>query len=138
MTKDTTRKFDYKDIEIARIFDQQEAKTSTLKISDILDMPARSIRYRIAKLKENQVLQKKIAITHERKLGLVERIFLVETYNKTYAQFLSILTENKAMVWYVPTSGKYNGYIVHSLSSADCKDLPIILMEEIKKVRMFN
>lgn len=139
MTKEEkTRKFDYKDIEIARIFDQQEAKTSTLKISEILGIPARSIRYRISKLKENNILIKKIAITHERKLGLVERSFLVETYNNTNSLFLSIITENSAFVWYVPTSGKFNGYIVHSLSSYDNKDLPINLMEVIKKKKIIK
>lgn len=133
MSDKESKNFDYKDIQIARNIDQQDYKTSTLKISEKLGIPARSIRYRIAKLKEKGILQKKIAITHERKLGLVERIFLIEENVETNSEFLSIIADNQAMGWYVPTTGKYNGFIVHSLCSHNKENLPIRLMQEIKK-----
>ena len=152
MPKDNIRAFDNIDIQIISTIDEefnkQNYSPSTKQISEILEkkgiftqkIPPRTIRYRISKLEEKGILQKKIPITHERKLGIGESFFLVEENPKYRAQFYSIINENAAIDWYIPTYGKYNGYYVHSIYSLDSSNYPhriFQLLQEKKIIRKY-
>ncbi|NHK32096.1 MAG: hypothetical protein FK730_12135 [Asgard group archaeon] len=127
MNRTNTRDFDSIDIQIIRIIDEQFNKEnyspSTKQISEILEksknlperVPPRTIRYRISKLEEKRILQKKIPITHERKLGLGENIIVVEENPKMREKFHDIINKNTAIDKCIPTYGKYNGYYLHSV-----------------------
>ncbi|NHJ49944.1 MAG: winged helix-turn-helix transcriptional regulator [Asgard group archaeon] len=125
---------DIKDIQILRTLDSRnDSRISTEEISNILDIPARSIRYRINRLKEKGFLKSKTIIAHERKLGIRESFIVIKENPKQRKKFLKIIAENPTLNWYVPTIGKNNGYIVHSINTVDIKKHPKTLFEKRKK-----
>ena len=81
MSSRNTKNFDYKDLQIVsaidRLFNKHKYKISTEKISEVVNIPARSIRYRLSKLKEKGLLRQKIPITHERRLGIGEKFIIL-------------------------------------------------------------
>ncbi|MHA2308919.1 MAG: hypothetical protein ACXABJ_06560 [Candidatus Heimdallarchaeaceae archaeon] len=145
MTKTKIKDFDHIDLQIIREideqFDNQNYSPSTEQISELLQnsgkidhkIPSRTIRYRISKLEEKGILQKKIPITHERKLGLGESIIVVEEEPKHRAKFYEILNENAAIDLSIPTYGKYNGYYLHSIFSLDSVYNPHEMFRLLKK-----
>ncbi|MBD3192930.1 MAG: winged helix-turn-helix transcriptional regulator, partial [Candidatus Heimdallarchaeota archaeon] len=134
MTSNISATFDYKDIKIIRAIDEQtEANPSSTEISKIVNIPARSIRYRLAKLKEQQLLQEKTVITHERKLGIRENFMIVQENPKYLSKFQTIINENPALSWGIPTSGKYNGYLVHAINAMNVPNYPLLLLQKMKK-----
>ena len=156
MTKNKAKDFDNIDLQIIRTIDEQFNKLnyspSTKQISELLEnegvlnqkIPPRTIRYRISKLEEKGILQKKIPITHERKLGIGESFFIIEENIKQREKFYDIINKNAAIDWFLPTYGKYNGYYIHSIYSLDSKFQPhkiIRLLQEkgiIKDYFVFN
>lgn len=129
--------YDYKDIQIVSTLDKhQESRTSTKVISKELDIPSRSIRYRIAKLKASNILQEKSIITHERKLGIREHFFIIEENPIYRDKFQEILSNNPAFSWYVPSSGKYNGFLVHALNEMKAPNYPLLVMEKMKEKKI--
>ncbi|NPD88722.1 MAG: hypothetical protein HGN29_08350 [Asgard group archaeon] len=145
MTRSKTRNFDNIDLQIIRTideqFDKQNYSPATEQISELLEksgdfdqkIPPRTIRYRIFNLKEKGILQKKIPITHERKLGIGESIFVVEENPKYRTEFYDIIDKNEAIDWYVPTYGKYNGYYLHSIYSLDSSYHPHKMFRLLKE-----
>jgi len=125
-----------KDIQIIKMLDSHY-KISTEKISEKLDIPARSIRYRISKLKEKGILSKRLAITHERKLGLREQFIYINEIPSKKRHLLEIFDANPAF-WYVPTTGKYNGYLLHALDPISPLNLPKKFMQVLKKERLLQ
>ncbi len=145
MTNTTEKKYDYIDIQIIRIIDEQFNKLnyspSTQQISNLLEengileykVPSRTIRYRISKLVEKNIFRRKIPITHERKLGIGESFFIVEENPQNRKKFYEILDENKAIDWYIPTYGKLNGYYIHSIFSLDSHFQPHNVFQLMKE-----
>ncbi|MFW9923355.1 MAG: winged helix-turn-helix transcriptional regulator [Candidatus Thorarchaeota archaeon] len=126
--------YDYKDIQIIRALDtSHESRISTKEISKELDIPSRSIRYRLTKLKENNLLKEKSIITHERKIGIREHFFAIEENANKREEFEKVISNNPAISWYVPTTGKYNGFLVHAISSLNAPNHPLIIMEKMKE-----
>ncbi|HUT82881.1 MAG TPA: winged helix-turn-helix transcriptional regulator [Candidatus Bathyarchaeia archaeon] len=134
MTNPTIKEFDYTDIQIISILDK-EHKISTEKISELLDIPARSIRYRLQRLREKGIFQKKIIITHERKLGMRESFFFIQENPKYLSQLFEILDVNPA-IWYVPSTGKFSGFYVHTLDIIDLQNQSLNLIKELKKINI--
>ncbi len=145
MTKSKTKSFDNIDIQIIHQideqFDKQNYSPSTKQLSELLHkskkldqkIPPRTIRYRISKLEEKGILQKKIPITHERKLGLGESFFVIEENPDHRPEFYQIITNNAAIDLYVPTYGKYNGYYLHSIYSLDSVYNPHKVFQMLKE-----
>ena len=128
------KSYDFKDIQIIKTIDESKgSKISTEEISKKLGIPSRSIRYRITKLKDQGILNEKTIIAHERKLGIREYFIVVEENQKNREKFQTIISENVSLSWYVPTTGKYNGFIVHAINSIDVPEYPLILMEKMKE-----
>ncbi|MFX1537215.1 MAG: hypothetical protein ACFFDI_23660, partial [Promethearchaeota archaeon] len=99
----------------------------------LLDIPARSIRFRLVKLREKGILHRRIAVTHERKLGLGEMVIYVEENPEKRKEFYKILNEQSVFSWHVPTTGRFNGYCLHTLYSLDSPDLPFIYLKLLKE-----
>ncbi|NHJ05100.1 MAG: Lrp/AsnC family transcriptional regulator [Candidatus Heimdallarchaeota archaeon] len=135
----SSKLFDYKDILIISTLDKHpESRPSTKEISNELNIPSRSIRYRLAKLKAANILQEKSIITHERKLGIREHFFIIEENANYRNKFQEILSSNPALSWYVPASGKYNGFLVHALNGMKAPNYPFLLMEKMKETNIIS
>ena len=145
MTKNKAKDFDNIDLQIIRTIDEQFNKLnyslSTKQISELLEnegvlnqkIPPRTIRYRISKLEEKGILQKKIHITHERKLGIGESFFIIEENPKQREKFYDIINKNAAIDWHIPTYGKYNGYYIHSIYTLDSAYQPHRIFKLLQK-----
>ena len=150
LTKNKEREFDYIDVQIIRSIEDHINKynhsPSTKQISELLEtegtmnqrIPPRTIRYRISKLEEKGILQRKIPITHERKLGIGESFFIVEENPKLRDRFYSILNKNSAIDWYIPTYGKYNGYYIHTIYTLDSAYQPHRIFKLLKKKKIIK
>ncbi len=133
MSNNYLSELDYNDIRIVSTLDALPHKSSTKRISEALDIPSRSIRYRLTKLKEKGLLKEQTVITHERKLGLRESFIILEENPNYRETFQKIVEKNPALSWYVPTSGKFQGYILHSINAMNVLDYPqqlLVLMKE--------
>lgn len=125
---------DLKDLEIIKTFDRKDqSKISTKEISTMLKLPDRSIRYRLAKLRERKILVNKEIITHERKFGLSEFVIITDIESKNRRKLGEIITNNKALTWSVPTIGTFNGLIIHAINSIKATNHPKKLMESLKE-----
>ncbi|MHA2047472.1 MAG: winged-helix domain-containing protein, partial [Candidatus Thorarchaeota archaeon] len=84
------------DMSILRVLEEHGTKISTREVSEHLqkiseeNIPERTVRYRISKLKEKGVLCKAKVQTHERKLGLAEYILVATSNPATEATFKKI------------------------------------------------
>ncbi|MFX1377601.1 MAG: AsnC family transcriptional regulator [Promethearchaeota archaeon] len=107
--------FKLKDLDIINELDKNGPQISATEISRNLNIPARTIRYRITKLKENKLLIPSFVFMHERKLGLGEEILILEENQKFKSKILEILNSFPTFYWYAHTYGKFNGFIVHSI-----------------------
>jgi DNA-binding Lrp family transcriptional regulator len=150
LNRTNSRDFDSIDLQIIRIIDEQFNKKnyspSTKQISEILEksknfperIPPRTIRYRISKLEEKRILQKKIPITHERKLGIGENIIIVEENPKMREKFHDIINKNTAIDICIPTYGKYNGYYLHSTYCLDSSYTPHKISQLLLKKKIIK
>ncbi|UCC19647.1 MAG: winged helix-turn-helix domain-containing protein, partial [Promethearchaeota archaeon] len=86
--------FKLKDLEIINELDKYGPQITANQISRNLNIPARTIRYRLTKLKENRLLIPAFVFTHERKLGLGEEILLLEENQKSQSKILQILNSH--------------------------------------------
>lgn len=137
MISNLSKDFDYKDIQILRTLDaSKESKVSTMEISEKLNIPGRSIRYRINRLKDKGILKEKTVIAHERKLGIRESFILIRENSIHRKKLLEIINENKAINWFVPIMGKYNGYLAHAINIVNVPNYPNILLKKMKKIEL--
>jgi DNA-binding Lrp family transcriptional regulator len=106
---------DEKDILVLNALEKYGAKKSTGELEDLLNIPARTIRYRLSKMKENDILLSPYAMTYERKLGLGEHILIMDQTTPSTRKLDQLIKTMPPFYWFSPTYGKYNGYVVHSV-----------------------
>ena len=70
-------KLNDKDLTIIDALDKYGSKTSTKDLSKKINIPPRTIRYRLSKLRERGFLTPYHVLTHERKLGIGENIIVL-------------------------------------------------------------
>jgi len=125
--------FNSKDLDIINELDKFNSQISTTQISHILNIPARTIRYRLTKLKEKKLLIPAFVFMHERKLGLGEQILILEENQKSNSVLLDILNLFPTFYWHARTYGKFNGFIVHSIYDLTEPNTNIKIVLELKK-----
>ena len=108
---------DRKDLDIINILDRLGPKVSTKQLSRILNIPSRTVRYRLAKLRDGGFLQPLHVLTHERRLGLGENILVMQEERRKSLFPYELFEAIPYFYWYSPTYGKYNGHLVHSVFS---------------------
>ncbi|MFW9819433.1 MAG: winged helix-turn-helix transcriptional regulator [Candidatus Thorarchaeota archaeon] len=121
-----------KDLEIINELDKYGPQISTTRISRNLNIPARTIRYRITKLKENKLLIPAFVFMHQRKLGLGEHILILEENHKFNSKIMSFLNSFPIFYWHAQTYGKFNGFLVHSIFDLSKPDSNIKIVSEMK------
>ncbi len=118
--------------------DKLGPKVSTEEVSDLLNIPARTVRYRLKRLRETGILGPPCVLTLERKLGLGENIFLVNTTRKG-AKFLPDVFHAIDTIYYnSPTYGTYNGYIAFALYSLSSPRITRRILEEMLKNELIS
>lgn len=111
---------------------------STEEVSELLKIPARTVRYRLKRLRETGVLGPTCIMTLERKLGLGENIFLVDATNKGFELLPDVFHAIDTTYYNSPTYGAYNGFLVFSLYSLSSPRITRRILEELQKVGLIT
>ncbi|MGY5854409.1 MAG: winged helix-turn-helix transcriptional regulator [Candidatus Thorarchaeota archaeon] len=114
-----------KDILVA--LQTSKVKLSTRDLSKELGIPGRTLRYRLKKLKEKGILGPPMLQTYERKLGLGEKLLLIQSNPQREDDLVSILDSVDIFYHYSSTYGRYDGYLVYTM-------YPLVAPEMIKQL----
>ena len=102
-------------------------------MSKVLDIPARTVRYRLAKLKREGILVRTYPVTHERKLGLGEHIISMQETAKGRKLLPQVMDAIPCFYWYSPSYGRYDGFVVQSLYPLSSPNTNRDLLEALRK-----
>jgi len=103
-----------------------------------LDIPARTVRYRLKRLRETGILGPACVLTFERRLGLGEHIFLVDTTRKGTHYLPDVFHAIDTIYHNSPTYGNYNGYIAFALYSLSSPRITRRILEELQKTELIS
>jgi DNA-binding Lrp family transcriptional regulator len=106
---------DRKDLRILAVLDKMGGSASAQEIGEALDIPARTVRYRLSVLMERGTLLPSYYQTHERKVGLGERILVVQEFADKGSELEAAIKEIPVFYWYIPSHGKLDGYLIHAV-----------------------
>jgi DNA-binding Lrp family transcriptional regulator len=121
------------DLKILHALKEHGTKVSTRELSELLDEPSRTIRYRLSKMKENGILCKAKVQTHERKLGLAEYILIVTSSPSSESALKRLLDEIPTFYYYAPTYGKFEGYFIYTVYPLNTPRMILDLAAELQK-----
>ena len=123
------RPLDQKDVDIIGALDKLGGKTSTEELSQATNIPARTVRYRLQKLRDAKILHNARTFTHERKLGLGENILLLHTTPGSKPILEKMFRNIDCIYWWTSTYGTYNGFLIHALYSLATPSVSTRLLE---------
>ncbi len=112
---------DHKDLKILAALDSLGGNASALEISDAIEkthnlqIPARTIRYRVSMMMERGVLLPSFLQSQERIIGLGEKVLIVQEHGGISEELEKVIQDIPIFYWYVPTHGRYDGYLIHSV-----------------------
>lgn len=124
---------DQKDVDIIGALDKLGGKTSTEELSQATGIPARTVRYRLTKMREAEVLYPARTFTHERKLGLGENIIIADITPGSTPVLEDIFSSINSIYYWSSTYGRYNGCMINSLYSLTTPNVSRRLMEAFHK-----
>ncbi|TFG96205.1 winged helix-turn-helix transcriptional regulator [Candidatus Thorarchaeota archaeon] len=127
------RPLDQKDIDILGALDKSGGKTSTEELSQTTNIPARTVRYRLQKMRDAQVLNPARAFTHERKMGLGETLLVIHTTPGSDPILEKMFEEIGSIYFWSSTYGRYNGFIIYVLYSLTTPSVPRRLAETFQR-----
>ncbi len=123
---------DQKDVDILGALDELGGKSSTEELSLKTGIPARTVRYRLKKMRNNKVLYPARIRTHERKLGVGENVLIVHTTPGSDSILEKIFHKIASFYFWGRTYGRYNGYIINSLYSLTTPNVSRRVLEALK------
>jgi DNA-binding Lrp family transcriptional regulator len=103
------------DLQILTALEKNGTKVSTTQLSEELDIPSRTIRYHMNRMRENGFLKPSSIQTYERKLGIGERIILLQSVPENEEVLEKILQEVNIIYTYSSTYGRYDGFLAYTL-----------------------
>jgi DNA-binding Lrp family transcriptional regulator len=106
---------DKTDLKILASIERGESKVSATELSEQLNIPSRTIRYRLNKMRENGLLKPPVIQTYERKLGLGERIVLIQSIPEKEEVLTKVLEEMNLFYIFSTTYGRYDGFLVYTM-----------------------
>ncbi len=127
------RPLDKKDVIILGALDRLGGKTSTEDLHQATGIPARTVRYRIKKMRDAQLLYPVRAFTHERKMGMGETLLIVHTTPGSRPILEKMFQEIRSIYFWASTYGRYNGFVIYSLYSLTTPSVPRRLVEAFHK-----
>lgn len=132
------KKLDQKDIVIIGALSGLGPKMSTEEISDLVNIPARTVRYRVTKMREAGILQRSRVMALERRMGLGENIFIVETKPGGHKYLPDIFYAIDTVYHYGSTYGRYNGYLAYSLYSLSNPNIVRRILEDCQNRNLIS
>ena len=111
---------------------------SAQELSRVLGYPARTIRYRISTLKERGILLPPYIETHERKLGLGEGILVLQESQGKSRELEELIYKIPIFFWFVPTHGRFDGYLIHTVHDIARPRLIGELADKIKRAGLID
>jgi DNA-binding Lrp family transcriptional regulator len=123
---------DETDRKILRAIEEKGGSLSTSEFSKMLKIPARTIRYRINKMKESNLIREPMIQTYERKLGMGERFLILQSYPDKEEMLSKILDEISIFYHYAPTYGRYEGFVIYAMYPLVTPHLIPQIAEELK------
>ena len=103
------------DKKILIALEKVDSDVSTTTLSKILKIPGRTIRYHMNKLRENGLLRPPMIQTYERKLGLGERIIILQSVPEKEDELKKVLHDINFFYHYSTTYGRYDGFLVYTM-----------------------
>ncbi|MHA1136878.1 MAG: winged helix-turn-helix transcriptional regulator [Candidatus Thorarchaeota archaeon] len=137
-SKARTRPLDQKDVDILGALDFLGGKTSTEELSQRTGIPARTVRYRLQKMRDTEVLFPARAYTHERKLGLGESILIVHSTPGSKSILEKLFHKISAIYFWAATYGRYNGFLINILYSLSTPGVPRRLAEAFRNADLIS
>lgn len=104
---------DKKDLAIVTALNRRGGKASAEQLSEDLGIPARTVRYRISRMRRSRFLHPPYVVTHERKLGAGEAIATMKATCKGNRLLEKALNDSPAIYWFTESYGTFDGYIAH-------------------------
>jgi DNA-binding Lrp family transcriptional regulator len=104
---------DRKDLDILSALGKLGGKVSAEEMSTLLGIPARTVRYRLQRLRETGQLSFLYAMTHEWKMGLGDGSLVLEATPKGRKLLPDILPRFTWFYYLGSTYGRYNGFLAH-------------------------
>ncbi|MHA2236363.1 MAG: Lrp/AsnC family transcriptional regulator [Candidatus Thorarchaeota archaeon] len=132
------KKMDQKDIDIIGALSGLGPKMSTEEIGERVDVPARTVRYRITKMRESGILYPSRVMALERRLGLGESIFIVDVKRDGYKHLPDIFYAIDTIYHYGSSYGRYNGYLAYSLYSLSTPNIVRRILEECQNHNLIS
>jgi len=140
---------DEKDLKILTALDGLGGNASAQQISDYIHnvmekkkeekpIPARTIRYNISTLIERGVLLPPILQTDERKIGLGEGILILHERPTMSRVLEKLIQKIPIFYWYVPTHGRYDGFLIHTVFDITQPEMIAKIAESMKKTGLIN
>jgi DNA-binding Lrp family transcriptional regulator len=127
---------DEKDLEIVNALFQFGSNASTKFLSKTLSIPARTINYRMKRLRDNGFLDS-YPLINERKLGLGQCCFLAQVDESKQGFPLHKLLEKVPYIYLIAsTYGKFNGCLCFAVYSLDKTDLIKNLLDYLKEKKL--
>ena len=112
-----TWQLDQKDIDIVSALENLGAKTPTEELSRETGYPARTVRYRLQKMRDNNAFWPTRTLTHERKLGLGENLVLLSVTPSSDKILETLIKRLDPMYFWSSSYGTFTGFVVNSLYS---------------------
>ncbi|MHA2396995.1 MAG: winged helix-turn-helix transcriptional regulator, partial [Candidatus Thorarchaeota archaeon] len=125
-------------MKIISVIDRLGSKVSTEEVGKELKIAPRTVRYRLKRLRETGVLSPTRVLAIERKMGLGENIFLVNTTPRGVELLPDIFHAIDTIYHNSPTYGKFNGYLAYSLYSLSSPRITRRILEEIQKADLIS
>jgi DNA-binding Lrp family transcriptional regulator len=123
---------DETDRKILKVIEEQGGNLPTAEFSKILNIPARTIRYRINKMKEKKFILEPMVQTYERKLGMGEKLLILQSYPDKEELLSKILDASSIFYYFAPTYGRYDGFVVYTMYPLVRPNIIRDLAEELK------
>ena len=124
-------KLDKKTAELLALMKRMGGNLSAERLSEIMDIPARTLRYRLAKLREGGHLGNLFTQTHEVKLGLDDSAIFMELGENYNPISVDLMAEFKGVYFMSPTYGKYNGYVIRISSPRNMPKYILKMMDAL-------
>jgi DNA-binding Lrp family transcriptional regulator len=126
------------DLQILTALEIGGAKVSTTQLSQKLDIPSRTIRYHMNRMRENGLLKPSSIQTYERKLGLGERVVLLQSVPEKEESLERILQDINIVYVFISTYGRYDGFLAYMMFPLVNPRIISQVVEELKEQNLIR
>ena len=126
-------RMDKKDLQIVTALESKGGKVSTEELSAITGYPARTVRFRLTRLRDKKALYKSTTMTHERRMGLAENIMVMKSTPKGSTILPKMFKALRPIYWTSSSYGTYDGFFAHALYSLASPRIARRILEEFQR-----